>query len=221
MWALPGTFLLIPFNSQGQTTSDEVTSGQSLGLFGWDKEWTKKPKYPEAAMGWGGVRWGRQIGHERRVGCCERCPNCCFPLDSHLSLLIRGRWVREPGSQALIELSRGGGWEGDKFRAQGSPRRAGSQPLRTPIWPGVILHIANCILWFFIGGKQEIMILLIKGDKRDWWGWGGLTDVKETLKKRVQNHRSQGPVFLPLLPGEIYFASKCAIFSSKKNCGLN
>lgn len=45
--------------------------------------------------------------------------------------------------------------------------------------PSLILHMANCILWFFIGGKQEITILLIKGDKRDWLGVRG-------------THRSEG-----------------------------
>lgn len=45
--------------------------------------------------------------------------------------------------------------------------------------PSLILHMANCILWFFVGGKQEITILLIKEDKRDWSGVRG-------------THRSEG-----------------------------
>ena len=45
--------------------------------------------------------------------------------------------------------------------------------------PSLILHMANCILWFFVGGKQEITILLIKGDKKDWSGMRG-------------THRSEG-----------------------------
>lgn len=44
--------------------------------------------------------------------------------------------------------------------------------------PSLILHMANCIRWFFISTKQDIMILLIKGDKRDWLGMKG-TDRSE------------------------------------------